>query len=350
MRYSGRITDIRGVTVGHWTDATNGTGCTVVLCDPPAIAGIEVRGAAPGSRETELLHPLSAAEWVNGVMLSGGSAFGLDAAGGAVQFLEERGRGVQFGRATIPLVPSAIIFDLNFITHRVRPTAREGYAACQAAGVDFDCGSVGAGTGATVGKLRGMSRAVKGGIGTASVALPAGASRGLGQRVFVGALMVVNAVGSVADPASGGIVAGPRPVAGGLPFEDSLSVLLADPPKDRGFFRPATGRGGVDAGNGVSENTVIGVVATNARLDKRGASRLAVAAQDGIALTVRPAHTSSDGDTVFALATGEIDDVPGPDSLHAAALLATAGAVLHAVESATGLGGVPSASEVRNGG
>ncbi len=340
-RYSGRITDVRGITAGHWTDAANGTGCTIVLCDPPAVAGIEVRGAAPGSRDTEMLHPLAAAEWVNGVMLAGGSAFGLDAASGAVRFLEERGRGIQFGRATIPLVPSAIIFDLNFITHKVRPTADDGYRACEAARVDFECGSVGAGTGATVGKLRGMARAVKGGVGTASVSLPGG--------VTVGALMVVNAVGSIFDPATGEILAGPRFEPGGVPFEDSVGILMTDPPRDRGFFRPAASRGGTQATGQIATNTVIGVIATNAKLDKKGACRLAVASQDGIALAVRPAHTSSDGDTVFALATGEAEAHPGPDSLHAAALLATVGAVLNAIDAAAGLGGVLSASEARRG-
>ncbi len=343
-RYSGRITDVRGITTGHWTDTANGTGCTVILCDPPAVAGIEVRGAAPGSRDTEMLHPLAAAEWVNGIMLAGGSAFGLDAAGGAVRFLEERGRGIQFGRATIPLVPSAIIFDLSFITHKVRPTADDGYRACEAADGEFECGSVGAGTGATVGKLRGTARSVKGGVGTASVALPGG--------VIVGALMVVNAVGSIVDPATGRIVAGPRSETGpGAPgFEDSIGILMTDPPRDRGFFRPTTGRGGAQSGGQIATNTVIGVIATNAKLDKKGACRLAVASQDGIALAVRPAHTSSDGDTVFALATGEADAHPGPDSLHAAALQATVGAILNAIEAAKGLGGVPSADEAVRGG
>jgi len=321
----GRVTDVPGIRVGHYTDAANGTGCTVVLCEDPAAAGIEVRGAAPGSRDTEMLHPLASAEWVNGVMLSGGSLFGLDAAAGATRFLEERGIGLHRGRAVIPLVPSAILFDLNLITHGVRPTADDGYAACEAAGEGFALGSVGAGTGATVGKLRGMDRAVKGGVGTASVRIAGGP--------VVGALIAVNAVGSIVDPASGRIVAGPRTGNAGSPFEDSLEILVSERLRNRGFFT----------------NTVIGVVATDAALDKRGAARLAVAGQDGIALAVRPAHTSSDGDTVFALATGGRRETVNPDALHAAAVQAVSAAVLSAVRNATGLGGVPSVGEVLAG-
>ena len=318
----GRVTDVPGIRVGHYTDAANGTGCTVVLCEDRAAAGIDVRGAAPGSRDTEMLRPLASAEWINGIMLSGGSLFGLDAAAGATRFLEERGVGLHFGRAVIPLVPSAILFDLNLITHEVRPTADDGYAACKAAAQDFALGSVGASTGATVGKLRGMERAVKGGIGTAAVRIAGGP--------IVGALMAVNSVGSIVDPASGRIVAGPRTGDADSPFEDSLEILLNEPLKNRGFFT----------------STVIGVVATDAALDKRGAARLAVAGQDGIALAVRPAHTSSDGDTVFGLATGGRREAANPDALHAAAVRAASAAVLSAIRNATGLGGVPSAGEV----
>ena len=321
----GRITDVPGIRVGHYTDAANGTGCTVVLCDDRAAAGIDVRGAAPGSRDTEMLRPLASAEWVNGIMLSGGSLFGLDAAAGATRFLEERGTGLRFGRAVIPLVPSAILFDLNLITHDVRPTADDGYAACEAAAGDFALGSVGAGTGATVGKLRGMERAVKGGVGTAAVRIVDGP--------VVGAFMAVNAVGSVVDPASGRIVAGPRTGSSDEPFEDSLEILVSEPLKNRGFFT----------------STVIGVVATDAALDKRGAGRLALAGQDGVALAVRPAHTSSDGDTVFGLATGNRRGAVNPDALHAAAVRAVSDAVLSAIGNATGLGGVPSAGEVLSG-
>ena len=197
----GSITDVRGIRVGHWTDTANATGCTAVICDPAATAGVEVRGAAPGARETALLHPLAQASWVNAIVLAGGSAFGLDAATGAVRYLEEQGRGLRVGRATIPIVPAAILFDLGMITHRIRPTAEDGYAACCAAGNEFQTGSVGAGTGATIGGMRGRKRSVKGGIGTASVRLAGGAT--------VGALVAVNPSGSIVDPSTGKVIAGP---------------------------------------------------------------------------------------------------------------------------------------------
>lgn len=314
-KISGSITDVPGITVGHWTDSQNGTGCSVVLSDGPATAGIEVRGAAPGSRETEMLHPLAAAQWVNGIMLTGGSVFGLDAPGGVIRYLEENGVGLQFARMRIPLVPAAVVFDLAFITGDVRPTAENGYEAAKAASEDLERGSVGVGTGSTVAKIRGTARSVKGGVGTAAVKLSSG--------VTVGALMAVNAVGDIYDPENGEIVAGPINEQGSG-FDNSLDILINDPPKPRGFFR----------------NTVIGVVATDAKLDKIGASRLAIAGQDGIALAVRPSHTQSDGDTVFAMATGKHDGVVSLDALHAAALKAATGAILDGVRSATSLGGV----------
>ena len=320
----GSITDVRGIRVGHWTDTANATGCTAVICDPNATAGVDVRGAAPGARETALLHPLAQAKWVNAVMLAGGSAFGLDAATGAVKYLEEQGRGLRVGRATIPIVPAAILFDLGMITHRVRPTAEDGYAACCAAGTEFQTGSVGAGTGATIGGLRGRNRSVKGGIGSASVQLTGGAT--------VGALAAVNPSGSVVDPSTGEVIAGPIN-ADASGFEDSVEILLTDPPKDRRFFR----------------NTTLGIVATDAQLDKPGAARLAMAGQDAIAMAIRPSHTSNDGDIVFSLATGVHEATPTPDELHAGALRAMCAAIIDAVESATALGGVLPAREAVKG-
>lgn len=315
----GQITDIAGITVGHRTLADAGTGCTVVLLDHPCVAGIDIRGAAPGSRETAMLDPLAAIQQVNGIMLSGGSAFGLEAATGAVRFLEEKGVGLKVGRARIPIVPSAIVFDLGMITHRIRPGADDGYRACQAASRDVQQGSVGAGTGCTVAKLRGKGAAIKGGLGTASVSL--------GDGCLVGALVVVNAVGGIVDPATGSLVAGPRMPGGG--FEDSEEILISDPPKLRDW----------------EFNTVIGVVATNASLDRRAATRLAGAGQDAVALAVRPAHLSQDGDTIFGLATGEVGEVH-EDRLRAAASRATVGAILNAISNATGIGGVPAISEL----
>lgn len=323
-RYSGSITDVHGISVGHYTDTENGTGCTVVLSDEPATAGIEVRGAAPGSRDTELLHPLAAAQWVNGVTLTGGSVFGLDAPGGVVRYLESRGVGLQFGRVRIPLVPAAVVFDLSFINSDVRPTADNGYAAATAAGLQFARGSVGVGTGCTVGKILGSSRSVKGGVGTASVRLSDGTT--------VGALIAANAIGDIVDPNDGETVAAPLNDARDG-YASTVDILLNSPPRQRGFFR----------------NTVIGVIATDATLDKIGASRLAIAAQDGIAMAVRPAHTQSDGDTMFALATGKRQVDVNPDALHAGALIATIGAILDAVLSATSLGGVAAVRDLPGG-
>jgi len=320
MNYSGSITDIDGITVGHHTDLDNGTGCTVVLSKHNAVAGIEVRGAAPGSRDTEFLHPVAAAQWINGVTLTGGSVFGLDSSGGVVKFLEEQGVGINLGRVRIPLVPAAVIFDLGFINHEVRPTFDNGYSAANSASVEFAVGNAGAGTGATTAKNLGKPSSVKGGIGTASVKTFSGAT--------VGALVVVNAIGDVVDPDTGEIVAGAITENG---FANSVDLMIDSPPKERGFFR----------------NTTIGVVATDAPLDKIGATRLAMAGQDGIALAIRPAHTVNDGDTIFGLSTGtHTERIPG-DVLHAAALKAVTGAILNAIESAETLGGVSSAADAK---
>ena len=202
------ITKVPGIRVGHYTDARNATGCTVVVCADGAVGGVDVRGSAPGTRETDLLAPTAMVDRVHAVLLSGGSAFGLAAATGVVDYLEENGIGIEFGGATIPIVPAAILFDLGLVTHRVRPDAGAGYAACKAAldgdsgnGGDLAEGSVGAGTGATVAKLLGLERSVKGGIGTASV--------DLGDGVIVGAIVAVNAVGGVVDADTGRVIAGP---------------------------------------------------------------------------------------------------------------------------------------------
>ena len=328
MKYSGKITDVPGLTVGHYTDLVNGTGCTVVLSGEPAVAGMEIRGAAPGSREVALLDPLASAQWVNAIVLTGGSAFGLDAPGGVVRYLEEKGVGVRFGRTRIPLVPAAVIFDLGFINPAIRPTTDDGYFAAASASRDFAVGNAGAGTGATVGKLLGQARSIKGGVGTASVQVPSGPSGSGGATV--GALMIVNAIGGIVDPESGEIVAGPQTEDG---FADSIDLMISSPPKDRGFFR----------------NTTIGVVATDAPLDKIGATRLAMAGQDGIALAVRPSHTANDGDAVFALSTGKYAETVSGEALHAAALKAVTGAILDAIHSATTLGGVKSAAEATAG-
>ena len=324
------ITDVAGIRVGHWTNRAAATGCSVVLCESGAVGGVDVRGSAPGTRETDLLRPMAMVNEVHAVLLSGGSAFGLAAATGVVRWLEERGVGLRFGNATIPIVPAAILFDLNLVQGKIRPSEQDGYAACENA--TSDCvaeGSVGAGTGATVAKALGAARAVKGGIGSAAVAL--------GEGVVVGALVAVNAVGGVYERKSGRVVAGPRGADGGM--MDALELMAA---ADYGRLREEALADDADA----PVNTTIGVVATNARLSKAQANKMAAAAQDGVALAVRPAHLMSDGDTMFALATGKIDVDVDANRLLAAAALCVSEAIARGVETADGLGGVPSARDI----
>ncbi len=279
------ITDVPGIRVGHATDAEAMTGCTVVLCQPAgAVGGVDQRGGAPGTRETDLLRPMHLVDRVHAVLLTGGSAFGLEAAGGVVRWLEERGIGFDAGVARVPIVPAAVLFDLAVGKADVRPDAVMGYAACQAAGEGTVAeGSVGAGTGCTVGKVLGPGRASRAGIGTASVHL--------GGGLVVGAIVAVNAFGDVVDPRGGEILAGARSLAGDG-FADTLAVM-------KGMVGKAVLR---FAGRG---HTVIGVVATNARLSKEQVNKVAQMAHDGLARAVRPAHTLFDGDTLFALATGD---------------------------------------------
>ncbi len=279
------ITDVPGIRVGHATNTEALTGCTVVLCpEDGAVGGVDQRGGAPGTRETDLLRPMHTVQRANAVLLAGGSAFGLDAAGGVVRWLEERGIGFDARAAHVPIVPAAILFDLDVGDASVRPDASMGYAACEAA-TDGPVaeGGVGVGTGCTVGKVLGAGRASKSGLGTASV--------DLGGGLVVGALVAVNAFGDVVDPRSGEILAGARPLVGSG-FADTLATMKGLVGKT--ILRFAGG-----------SNTVIGVVATNARLSKEEANKVAQMAHDGLARTIRPAHTMFDGDTLFALATGQ---------------------------------------------
>lgn len=323
----GAITDVPGVRVGHFTDSRRPTGCTVVLTDAGATGGVDVRGAAPGTRETDLLDPSNLVEQVHAILLSGGSAFGLDAATGVVRWLEEHGFGYPAGPVRVPIVPAAILFDLSVGDPAIRPDAAAGYQACEAAGDGPPAeGSVGAGAGATVGKLFGMARAMRGGIGTASVRV---------GRVTVGAIVAVNAVGDVIDPATGGIVAGTR-TADGRRGPGAVEAIL------RGELPPA-----LQAGMA----TTIGVVATDAVLTKAQARKLAQIAHDGLARTIEPSHTMWDGDTLFAVATGR-SGLPGNMmTLGVLAARVTASAVLRGVFAATGISGpglpdVPAASEL----
>ena len=311
------LTAVAGITVGQLTLDQRPTGCTVVLAAPAAVAGVDVRGAAPGTRETDLLSPINTVDRVNAIVLAGGSAFGLDAASGTVRWLDERGAGYQTSAARVPIVPSAILFDLGIGDPKIRPTADCGYrAAASASGAPVTEGSVGAGAGATVGKMRGLSRAMRGGIGSAAVTMPNG--------LIVAALVAVNAYGDVIDPSTGAVVAGVR-TEDGRALADARRLLRDSPP----------------AAPGAAENTTLAVVATNARLTKPEAVRLAQMAHDGFARAISPAHTPSDGDTVFALATSartERDDL-----LLVGALAAdvTAEAILRAVRAATSVPGVP---------
>jgi L-aminopeptidase/D-esterase-like protein len=319
------ITDIAGIQVGHFTNRKAATGCTVILCPEGAVAGVDVRGSAPGTRETDLLRPGNLVQQVHGVLLSGGSAFGLDAASGVMRYLEENGIGFHIGPAVVPIVPAAIIFDLGLVTHTVRPGPEEGYAACRNADEGpVDEGSVGAGTGATVGKALGRARATKGGLGTASVSL---------GNITVGALAVVNAMGDVVDPDTGQVLAGPRDQEN-QGFLNTMDILTR-PEKMAGAESEA-----------VPSNTTLAVVATDASLNKEQTNKLAQVGQDGLALAVRPCHSMGDGDVVFALATGKSSAEVNMRQLCAAATLAVARAVVRGALMAEGLGGVPSAREV----
>lgn len=316
---AGGLTDVAGVAVGHFTDSRRPTGCTAVLTEDGAVCGVDVRGGAPGSRETALLDPVNTVAAVHGVLLAGGSAFGLDAASGVMRYLEERGRGFAVGTLRVPIVPAAILFDLGVGDARIRPDAAAGYAAAKGAtSGPVAEGNVGAGAGATVGKLWGIEHAMKGGLGTASVRLPNG--------LVVAALAAVNAVGDVRDP-EGGLVAGAR-AADGRTLRGSMRALIAGDV-------PAAVMGG---------NTTLAVVATNATLTKAQATRVATMAHDGLARTIEPVHTPWDGDTVFALATGRM----AASELLVGALGAevTARAIVRAIRLAKGLPGLPSAIEL----
>lgn len=318
------ISDVPGIRVGHAQDMDALTGCTVILCEQGAVGGVDQRGGAPGTRETDALHTMHLVEQVHAIVLAGGSAFGLDAATGVVRYLEEKGVGFDVGVARVPIVPAAILFDLGIGRADVRPDAAMGYQAClNARGGPVDEGCTGAGAGATVGKILGMGQAVKTGTGTASITV---------GPVVVGALAAVNAFGDVIDPQTGRILAGARSLdpAAGL-FAGTLNVL-------------SQMAGGPPMLFGSPSNTVIGVVATNARLTKEQVNKVAQMAQDGLARTVRPAHTMFDGDTIFALATG---DVPADVNLVGAfAAEVFAQAVVRAVLAATSAGGLPALSDL----
>ena len=315
------ITDVPGILVGHAQDDSALTGCTAVLCPKGAVAGVDQRGGAPGTRETDLLRPLHRVEKVHGILLTGGSAFGLDAAGGVMRYLEERGVGFDVGVARVPIVPAAVIFDLAIGRADVRPDAAMAYQAClKATTAPVIEGSSGAGTGATVGKILGMRNATKSGVGSASVELIDG--------LCVGALAVVNALGDVIDPHTGDIIAGARSEYG---FADTLKVM-------QNLLKPSPTS---------TNNTVIGVVATNAKLSKEEANKVAQMTQDGLARAVRPAHTMDDGDTIFALATGtHATSDRDFTTIGALAAEVMADAIVRAATQSAGLPEIPSARQL----
>ena len=320
------LTAVGGIKVGHHTLAERPTGCTVVLVEDGAVAGVDVRGGAPGTRETALLDPTKTVQQVHAIVLAGGSAFGLDAASGVMRYLSERNIGYDTRIARVPIVPAAILFDLGVGGDpTIRPDAECGYQAAMAATTGPVAeGNVGAGAGATIGKTGGPGRAMKGGVGSAAAFLPDG--------LVVAAIVAVNAIGDVIDPATGQVVAGVRS-EDGRTLADARTLLRAG--------RSGRGR--------ARENTTIGVVATNARLDQAQATVMAQMAHDGFARAIFPAHTPNDGDAIFALSTGARD---APDSLATVGALAAdvmADAIVRAVRAATGLPGYPAARDLQAG-
>ncbi len=327
---SNTITDVPGILVGHAQDLQAMTGCTVIICENGAIAGVDQRGGAPGTRETDALRPMHLVDKAHAVLLTGGSAFGLDAASGVMRWLEAKGIGFDTGVARVPIVPAAVLFDLAIGRADIRPDGPMGYSACQnASSQAVLSGCYGAGTGATVGKILGPRQSMKSGIGSASM--------DIGGGIIVGAIIAVNAFGDVVDNATGQIIAGARPLAAG-PIKVGGSGKFADTLE---VMRSMIGR--TVMGFAARQNTVIGVVATNARLDKNESNKLAQMAHNGLALTLRPAHTMMDGDTIFALATGQKPaDV---NIVGAFAPLVVARAIINAVKSAASMGDLPSAGE-----
>ena len=320
------LTAIPGLKVGHFTLSERPTGCTVVLAEGGVVGGVDIRGGAPGTRETALLDPVNTVQEVHAVVLSGGSAFGLDAASGVVRYLDERDIGYRVGEIRVPIVVGAILYDLSVGDDpSIRPDADCGYRAASHATTETPTeGNVGAGAGATVGKMRGMAHAMKGGVGTASITLDDG--------LTVAAIVAVNAVGDIIDPTTGSVIAGVR-TEDGRGLADARVLLRAGASNE-----PQSGA-----------NTTIGVVATSATLTKAEATKVAQMAQDGLARTIYPAHTPGDGDTVFSLAMGTFSGDASVSRIGALAADVMAEAIVRAVRAATGIPGIPAASDISMG-
>jgi len=317
------LTAVPGVKVGHQTLTERPTGCTVILVEAGATAGVDVRGAAPATRETDLLNAVNVVQQIHAIVLSGGSAFGLDSATGVMTYLEEKGIGFPFGGAHVPTVPGASLFDLPVGDPRIRPSADCGYRAAKTAtDAPVAEGSIGAGAGATIGKTNGFDHAMKAGIGTAAIRLPDG--------LIVAALVAVNAAGDVIDPATGNVVAGTR-TADGKGFADARRLM----------------RTGVIPRSRAGENTTLGVIATNATLTKTEATRVSQMAHDGFARALFPSHTSVDGDAIFTLATGAKAGAADASRIGSLAALVMADAIVRAARQATGVAGFPALRDLR---
>ena len=319
------ITDIEGLKVGHASDFKGYTGCTVILCEEGATCGIDVRGSASSTRQTDALNIGHIVEKIHGIALAGGSSFGLDAASGVARYLEEKKVGFDVGVALIPIVPSAVIFDLTFGDPRARPTPEMAYEACLRAGSEIEEGSVGAGTGATVGKLFEFPRSMKGGLGTCSLIMPDG--------LRIGALVVVNAFGDIIDNVTGKIIVGLRQSENSLDFANTVKQIKEGVVKKRfGMV-----------------NTTLGVVATNAKFSKKDITKVAQMAQGGLIKTISPVHTTFDGDLVFALATGTLEGETDINKVGVLAEFVLAEAIKRAVKKADGFGIVPAFQDIRKG-
>ena len=330
---AGGLTDVEGIKVGHFTETRRPTGCTVVLCEKGATCGVDVRGGAPGTRETDLLNPINLVQEIYGLVLSGGSAYGLDTATGVMRYLEEKGIGYKAGAATepkgetivVPIVPAAILIDLGVGDWRIRPNAESGYKACVAANTGKIAeGNVGAGAGATVGKFFGSKYAMKGGFGTASI-------RAGNTGVVVAAMAAVNAAGDIRDPRTAKIIAGAR-TEDGKGFRDAMAQIR-------------NGHGVSPLGAGT--NTTLGVIATNAKLNKDQATKIAQMAQDGFARAINPSHTPVDGDTIFAIGTGTTTAHAETWAIGALAADVMATAVVRAIMQAESIPGYPSYRDMR---
>ncbi len=310
------IIDVPGIKVGHSQDLKAGTGCTVIICEKGATTGVDVRGGAPGTRETDLLNPVNLVDKAHAIYLGGGSAFGLDGATGVMKYLEEKGIGLDVVLTKVPIVSGAVLFDLDVGDYRVRPDAKMGYDAClKASDEEIRQGNIGAGTGATVGKIFGGLRCMKSGLGTASFK---------SQELIIGAIVAVNCLGDVIDPENGEIIAGVLS-EDRKDFANTMSFLRNFPQKTKDNF---------------SKNTTIGVIATNAKLTKAGAAKVAIMAQDGYARAIIPSHTMFDGDTIFCVATGEVE--AGVNVVGAIAAEVMARAIVKAVKNAEPLFGLKS--------